>query len=107
MCCLLCFSVFVKAAFKISDNFCLLVSVFRGERGEVCSEDSKRFSYLRRECYKSVVSRYFRLLFQECYKSVCFQIFKSSFSTFSLKVLNFKYINVKQKWGVCDKTGFI
>ena len=54
MCCLLCFSVFVKAAFKISDNFCLLVSVFRGERGEVVSEDSKRFSYLRRECYKSV-----------------------------------------------------
>ena len=54
MCCLFCFSVFVKAALKISDNFCLLVSVFRGERGEVCSVDSKRFSCLRRECYKSV-----------------------------------------------------
>ena len=51
MCYLLCFSVFVKASLKISSNFCLLVSVFRGERGEVDSGDSKMFS--NKKSYKS------------------------------------------------------
>ena len=44
-CYLLCFPDFVKASLlKISSNFSLLVSVFRGETGEVGSGDSKMLS---------------------------------------------------------------
>ena len=47
------------------------------------------------------------LILEENVIKVFVQIKKSYFSTFSLKLLTFKYINVEQKWGVCDKTGFI